>query len=61
MNDRTKVNEMMDAISSGDFEREIPLTKTSSKTVSELLGDLGIDVNDEEKVKQFYDAPQFNK
>ena len=55
-NDRTKVNEMMDAISSGDFEREIPLTKTSSKTVTELLEDAGIDVNDDEKVKQFYDT-----
>jgi hypothetical protein len=55
-NDRTKVNEMMDAINSGDFEREIPLTKTSSKTVGELLGDAGIDVNNEEQVKQFSDA-----
>jgi hypothetical protein len=55
-NDRTKVNEMMDAINEGDYLKEIQLTKTSSKTVSELLLDAGIDVNDEEQVKQFAKA-----
>lgn len=57
-NDRTKVNQMMEAIESGNYLEQIPLTKSSSKSVSMLLGDAGIDVNNEEQVKQFYDAYQ---
>jgi len=54
--DRTKVNEMMDAIDSGDYLRQIQLTKNNSKSVSELLLDAGIDVNDEQQIKQFKNA-----
>ena len=55
-NDRTKVNEMMDAINSGDYLREIELKKGTKVSVSELLLNAGIDVNDEEQVKKFAKA-----
>ena len=55
-NDRTKVNEMMDAIKSGDYLREIELKKGTKVSVSELLLNAGIDVNDEEQVKKFVKA-----
>ena len=55
-NDRTKVNDMMDALKEGDYLREIELKKGDKRSVSELLLDAGIDVNDEDQVKQFVDA-----
>ena len=55
-NDRSKVNEMMDAINSGDYLREIELKKGTKVSVSQLLLDAGIDVNDEEQVKKFAKA-----
>lgn len=55
-NDRKKVNEMMDAIGSGDYDRQIELKKGDSRSVSELLSDAGIDVNNEEQVQQFAKA-----
>jgi len=55
-NDRTKVNDMMDALKEGDYMREIELKKGDKRSVSELLLDAGIDVNDEDQVKQFVDA-----
>ena len=55
-NDRKKVNEMMDAIGSGDYTRQIELKKGDSRSVSELLLGAGIDVNDEEQVQQFAKA-----
>jgi len=55
-NDRTKVNEMMDAINSGDYMKEIELKKGTKVSVSQLLLDAGIDVNEEEQIKQFAKA-----
>ena len=55
-NDRKKVNEMMDAIGSGDYLREIELKKGDKRSVSELLLGAGIDVNDEKQVQQFVKA-----
>ena len=55
-NDRKKVNEMMDAIGSGDYLREIELKKGDKRSVSELLLGAGIDVNDEKQVQQFTKA-----
>ena len=55
-NDRTKVTEMMDAINSGDYLRTINLKKGTDVTVSQLLADAGIDVNNEQQVRQFVDA-----
>lgn len=55
-NDRTKVDEMIDAINSGDYLRTINLKKGTDVTVSQLLLDAGIDVNNEQQVRQFVDA-----
>jgi len=55
-NDRSKVNEMMDAINSGDYLRTINLKKGTDVSVSQLLLDAGIDVNDEDQVKSFAKA-----
>jgi hypothetical protein len=55
-NDRTKVNEMMEAIENGDYLDEIAITQTNKKSVSEILLDAGIDVNDQAQMDCFKNA-----
>ena len=55
-NNREKVDAMMDAVNSGDYLREIELKKGDKRTVSELLLDVGIDVNNKEQVDCFKNA-----
>jgi len=53
---RDKVDEMMDAVDNGDYLAEIEITKGNKKTVSELLLDAGIDVNDQAQIDCFKNA-----
>lgn len=58
-NNREKTNALIDAVKSGDLDREIPLTKKESRTVGDLLQAAGIDVNNKEELDSFakaYDA-----
>jgi hypothetical protein len=49
---------MMDAVNSGDYLAEIELKKGDKRTVSELLLDVGIDVNNKEQMDCFKNAHQ---
>ena len=53
---RDKVDEMMEAVDNGDYLAEIEITKGNKKTVSELLLDAGIDVNDQAQIDCFKNA-----
>jgi hypothetical protein len=53
---RDKVDEMMEAVDNGDYLAEIEITKGNKKTVSELLLDVGIDVNDQAQIDCFKNA-----
>ena len=55
-NNREKVNAMMNAVNSGDYLREIELKKGDKRTVSELLLDVGIDVNNKGQMDCFKNA-----
>jgi hypothetical protein len=55
-NNREKVDTMMDAINSGEYLTEIELKKGDKRTVSELLLDVGIDVNNKEQMDCFKNA-----
>lgn len=55
-NDRKKVEDMMSAVDNGDYLREIELKKGDKRTVSELLLDAGIDVNNQEQIDCFKNA-----
>ena len=57
-NNREKVDAMMDAVNSGDYLAEIELKKGDKRTVSELLLDVGIDVNNKEQMDCFKNAHQ---
>jgi len=53
---RDKVNQMMEAVDNGDYLAEIEITKGNKKTVSQLLLDSGIDVNDQAQMDCFKNA-----
>jgi len=53
---RDKVDQMMKAVNNGDYLEEIEITKGNKKTVSELLLDVGIDVNDQAQMDCFKNA-----
>ena len=53
---RDKVNQMMEAVDNGDYLTEIEITKGNKKTVSQLLLDSGIDVNDQAQMDCFKNA-----
>ena len=53
---RDKVDQMMEAVDNGDYLAEIEITKGNKKTVSELLLDVGIDVNDQAQMDCFKNA-----
>ena len=55
-NDRTKVDQMMEAIENGDYLDEVAITQTNKKSVSEILLDAGIDVNDQAQMDCFKNA-----
>ena len=55
-NNREKVDAMMDAVNSGEYLTEIELKKGDKRTVSELLLDVGIDVNNKEQMDCFKNA-----
>lgn len=53
---REKVDKMMEAIDNGDYLEEVEITKGNKKTVSEILLDAGIDVNDQAQIDCFKNA-----
>ena len=53
---RDKVDQMMEAVDNGDYLAEIEITKGNNKTVSQLLLDAGIDVNDQAQMDCFKNA-----
>ena len=53
---REKVDQLMEAVNNGDYLEEIEITKGNKKTVSELLLDVGIDVNDQAQMDCFKNA-----
>jgi hypothetical protein len=55
-NKREKVDQMMEAIDNGDFLREIDVTQKDKRSVSQILLDAGIDVNDQEQLNCFKNA-----
>lgn len=48
-----KVDQMMEAIENGDYLDEVAITQTNKKSVSEILLDAGIDVNDQAQMDCF--------
>ena len=55
-NKREKVDQMMEAINNGDFLQEIDVTQKDKRSVSQILLDSGIDVNDQEQLNCFKNA-----
>jgi len=53
---RDKVDQMMEAVNNGNYLEEIQITQGNKKTVSELLLDAGIDVNDQAQMDCFKNA-----
>jgi 5-methylcytosine-specific restriction endonuclease McrA len=53
---RDKVDQMMEAVDNGDYLEEVEITKGNKKSVSELLLDAGIDVNDQAQIDCFKNA-----
>lgn len=51
-----KVNQLMDAINNGDFLQEINITQKDKRSVSQILLDAGIDVNDQAQLDCFKNA-----
>jgi hypothetical protein len=48
-----KVNQIMEAVNNGDYEEEINITQKDKKSVSQILLDAGIDVNDQAQMDCF--------
>lgn len=55
-NKREKVDQMMEAINNGEFLQEIDVTQKDKRSVSQILLDSGIDVNDQEQLNCFKNA-----
>ena len=55
-NKREKVDQMMEAVNNGDYLEEIEITQGNKKTVSQILLDAGIDVNDQAQMDCFKNA-----
>ena len=51
-----KVEQLMDAINNGDFLQEINITQKDKRSVSQILLDAGIDVNDQAQLDCFKNA-----
>jgi len=51
-----KVDQLMDAINNGDFLQEINITQKDKRSVSQILLDAGIDVNDQAQLDCFKNA-----
>jgi hypothetical protein len=57
-NNREKVDQLMEAINNGDFLQEINVTQKDKRSVSQILLDAGIDVNDQAQMDCFKNAHQ---
>jgi len=55
-NNREKVDQLMEAVNNGDYLEEIRITQGNKKTVSQILLDAGINVNDEAQMDCFKNA-----
>ncbi len=51
-----KVNQIMEAVNNGDYEEEIKITQKDKRSVSQILLDAGIDVNDQAQMDCFKNA-----
>ena len=50
---KRKLNQIMEAVNNGDYEEEINITQKDKKSVSQILLDAGIDVNDQAQMDCF--------
>ena len=56
LKDGKKVTDLMDAISNGNLNKKIKLTAKESKSVGEILTEAGLDVENEDEMKNFVNA-----
>ena len=56
LKDGKKVTDLLDAVSNGKFDKKIKLTAKESKSVGEILTEAGLDVENEDEMKNFVNA-----